>query len=172
MKRPLNSILRMAGIVMLTGILVVFSAKNVKADEAADALAAQQALLLQAQQQQAALLAQQQATLLAQQQQQQAALLAQQQQQQQALLLQAQQQQAALLAQQYQAALQIQNNFVNQHADAAQQAFLLQQLQNQQYQQYQAMINRCNLDYKADLLKTYQKYQDAALMSFLGYNGY
>lgn len=171
MNKPLNFVLRMAGVVLLTGVLAIFPAKTVSADEAADALVIQQALLVQ-QQQQAALLAQQQQAALLAQQQQQAALLAQQQQQQQALLLQAQQQQAALLAQQYQAALQIQNSFINQHADAAQQAFLLQQLQNMQYQQYQAMVNRCNLDYKSDLFNTYQKYQEAALKSFLGYNGY
>jgi len=86
-----------------------------------------------------------------------------------AALLAAQQ---ALLAQQYQAAVQVQNAFITQHNAAAQQAFLLQQTQFLQYQQYQAMIQRCGLDYQSELLSEYQKYRNAGLMSFLGYNGY
>lgn len=86
-----------------------------------------------------------------------------------AALLAAQQ---ALLAQQYQAALQVQNAFITQHNAAMQQAFLLQQTQFLQYQQYQAMIQRSGLDYQSSLLSNYQKYQEAGLKSFLGYNGY
>ena len=164
MKRNLFRSIKISCAILIAGVAVAAFPVNVKADAAADALLAQQAAL--------AAQAQQQALLLQAQQQQQAALLAQLQAQQQALLLQAQQQQQALLAQQYQAAVQVQNNFTNQHLDAAQQAFLLQQTQNAQLQQYQAMINRCNLDYKSDLMDTYQKYQNAALKSFLGYNGY
>lgn len=149
--------------IIATAIAGLIITVPVKADTTADAnaLALQQALLFQQQQQ--ALLAQQQ---------QQAELLKQYQAaiaKQQAELLK---QQQALLAQQYQAALQVQANFINQHDATAQQAFLLQQTQFLQYQQYQAMIQRCGLDYQSQLLSEYQKYQNAALTSFLGYNGY
>ena len=143
--------------VVFTVALCVFATCTVKADENADAILAQQ-------QYQAALATQQyQAALAAQQQQ--LALLAQYQ-----AALAAQQQ--ALLAQQYQAALTVQNGFINQHQNALSQAFMLQQMQNLQYQQYKAMIERTGLDYEAMLLDNYQKYQNAALKSFLGYNGY
>lgn len=133
--------------VVFTVALCVFATCTVKADENADAILAQQyQAALAAQQQQLALLAQYQAALAAQQQ--------------------------ALLAQQYQAALTVQNGFINQHQNALSQAFMLQQMQNLQYQQYKAMIERTGLDYEAMLLDNYQKYQNAALKSFLGYNGY
>lgn len=167
MKKLVKRIRKATGVLALSAMVLMGSAVNVNAEETttdAATLAAQQALIAQQQQQYQEALAAQQQALLAQQQQQ-AALL---QQYQQALAAQQQQ----LLNQQYAAAVEVQQAFLKQHTEAANQAFLLQQLQNQQYQQYQAMIQRCGLDYQSMLLDNYKKYQNAALKSFLGNNGY
>lgn len=150
MAKLLKSLKKMLGVTAIVAVLTTSLTIGVKADEASDA-----ALIAQQQYQQALVAQQQQQALLLQQ-------------YQQAMAVQQQQ----LLAQQYAAAVEIQNQFLKQHANAAQQAFMMQQMQNLQFQQYQAMVQRCGLDYQSTLLNEYQKYQNAALKSFLGYNGY
>ena len=128
----------------------------VKANESADAaaLAQYQALIASPQYQ---------ALLVAMQQQQQTAAQYQQQ-------ILENQQNALLL--QYQAACKAQNYLYEQQIKALPRVFMLQQIQNMQNQQFQSMVKTQGFDYQSMLLEDHQKYQDAALKAFLGYNGF
>ena len=72
---------------------------------------------------------------------------------------------------QYQAALYAKQQFARQQNAAVNQAYLVQQMQFLQYQQYQSMIRAQNLDYQNMLLDQYRKNQVQAQTAFCGYNG-
>lgn len=72
---------------------------------------------------------------------------------------------------QYQAALYAQQQFARQQNAAVNQAYLIQQMQFLQYQQYQSMIRAQNLDYQNMLLDQYRLNQVQAQNAYCGWNG-
>lgn len=145
-------------------VMIIGMNQKVYADAASDALAAQQAqqaqllLLMQTPEYQAALVAQQKA--LAEQQkaleQYQAALMAQYQ---------------AALQKQYEAAVLAYTNAQYLQASAVNQTYLLNAAQWLQRAQFEALINKQNLDYKSYLMEQFKNGQYGAIQSFKGATG-
>ena len=158
--------MKAVGLILAAALFVAGSGRIVHADELTAAQQQQLLLLMQTPEYQAALAAQQ------------AQLAAQQAAQAQQLAKQYQAAQQAALAQyqaawnaQYQAALQVYTNAKYLQARAVNQTYLLNSTQAQQRAQYEAMINKLPLDYKAHLMQQYTDAQYRALKAYMGYNG-
>lgn len=146
MKAIINRVVKAVVIAAFAVALTLAPAKNVKADELADAIAAQQALLYQ---QQVEAIQQYQAALLA----------------------QYQQQYQQAVADQYAKALLVFQEAQASQQRAIQQAYMLNAIQQQQKAQYTSMVQQTGLDYQQHLLSEYEKYQKQAIGAFKGYEG-
>ncbi|MDO4189024.1 MAG: hypothetical protein Q4D29_08525 [Lachnospiraceae bacterium] len=142
MKKVINRVVKLLVASSLGMVLCMSSSKAVKADELADAIAAQQAIIYQQQLQ--AIQAYQ------------AALMAQYQQ---------------AMADQYAKALLVFNEAQAEQQRAIQQAYMLNAIQQKQKAQYTSMVQNTGLDYQQHLIDEYNKYQKQAVAAFKGYEG-
>lgn len=142
MKKVINKVAKFLVSITLSVVVIASTVNTVKADELADALAAQQAILYQ---QQVAAIQAYQAALLAQYQQ--------------------------AMADQYAKALLVFNEAQANQQRAIQQAYMLNSIQQQQQAQYTNMVQKTGLDYQQHLLEEYKKYQQQAANAFKGYEG-
>ena len=142
MKKIIIKMIKGFAAFVVVAVVVLAPSNNVKADEMADAIAAQQAALYQ---QQVEALQAYQAALLAQYQQ--------------------------AMADQYAKAVLVFAEAQASQQRAIQQAYMLNSIQQQQKAQYTNMVQQTGLDYQQHLLDEYNKYQKQAIAAFKGYEG-